>query len=182
MSAKPARAKKPAAARATAKPARAPRETSARGVAKTAAPRRSPPTVSDIGPLNGHLGYFIRRLQIWVFQDFIRKLSAIEISPAQFSVLAVINANEGLSQAELGNTLAIERARLVRLLDRLQRRGLLERLPSSGDGRRHALRLTPLGQSTFRQARSLAEKHEAGLAAKLGEPRYRALMDALRAP
>jgi DNA-binding MarR family transcriptional regulator len=136
--------------------------------------------VSDIGALKGHLGYFIRRLQIWVFQDFIRTLAAIEMSPAQFSVLAVIHSNEGLSQVELGNTLAIERARLVRLLNRLQRRGLLERLPSNGDGRRHALRLTPVGQATFRQARTLAESHEAGLRAKLGDARYRALMDALR--
>lgn len=148
--------------------------------ATPATPRRSAPMVSDIGALNGHLGYFIRRLQIWVFQDFIRTLAEIEISPAQFSVLAVIHANEGLSQIELGNTLGIERARLVRLLNRLERRGLLERLPSNGDGRRHALRLTTLGQSTFKQARALAERHEAGLLAKLGDDRYRALMGALR--
>ncbi|RDV05093.1 MarR family winged helix-turn-helix transcriptional regulator [Undibacter mobilis] len=147
---------------------------------KSATPRRSPPMVSDIGPLKGHLGYFVRRLQIWVFQDFIRTLAAIEISPAQFSVLAVIHANEGLSQIELGNTLGIERARLVRLLNRLERRGLLERLPSNGDGRRHALRLTAGGQATFKQARNLADRHESGLLAKLGEARYRALMDALR--
>ena len=136
--------------------------------------------VSDIGALTGHLGYFIRRLQIWVFQDFIRTLAEIQISPAQFSVLAVIHANEGLSQVELGNALGIERARLVRLLNRLQRRGLLERLPSNGDGRRHALRLTPAGQATLKQAKNLANKHEAGLLEKLGDARYRALMDALR--
>lgn len=181
MPAKPARIRKAAAPRQKApeKPiqAKAGRRTA---VAKAATPRRSPPMVSDIGPLKGHLGYFVRRLQIWVFQDFIRTLAAIEISPAQFSVLAVIQANEGLSQAELGNTLAIERARLVRLLNRLQRRGLLERLPSNGDGRRHALRLTPLGQATFKQARMLADKHEAGLLARLGDERYRALMGALR--
>ena len=29
----------------------------------------------DIGVLNEHLGYFIRRLQVWVFQDFIRTLA-----------------------------------------------------------------------------------------------------------
>ena len=177
MPAKPA----PARMSAASHPARAAKAARAKaGVRATpATPRRSPPMVNDIGPLKGHLGYFVRRLQIWVFQDFIRTLAAIEISPAQFSVLAVIQANEGLSQIELGNTLAIERARLVRLLNRLQRRGLLERLPSSGDGRRHALRLTSAGQSTFKQARALADRHEAGLLAKLGEPRYRALMDAL---
>lgn len=174
MPAKPARVRKSAAAPRTSSTA------GRRAAATPATPRRSPPMVSDIGALTGHLGYFIRRLQIWVFQDFIRTLATIEISPAQFSVLAVIHANEGLSQIELGNTLGIERARLVRLLNRLERRALLERLPSNGDGRRHALRLTALGQSTFKQARALAERHEAGLLAKLGDERYRALMGALR--
>lgn len=149
---------------------------------KPATGRRRAGAVSDLGALNGHLGYFIRRLQIWVFQDFIRTLAPLEISPAQFSVLSVINANEGLSQAELGNTLAIERARLVRLLNRLQKRRLIERLPSSADGRRHALRLTPTGQTTLKQAMALADQHEAGLLAKLGDARYAALMEALRDP
>src|SRR4051794_33055120 len=39
----------------------------------------------DIGVLNEHLGYFIRRLQVWVFQDFIRTLAPVDIRPAQFS-------------------------------------------------------------------------------------------------
>lgn len=175
MPAKPARVRTSAA-----RPGAAATKAGRRAAAAPATPRRSPPMVSDIGALTGHLGYFIRRLQIWVFQDFIRTLAEIEISPAQFSVLAVIHANEGLSQIELGNTLGIERARLVRLLNRLERRGLIERLPSNGDGRRHALRLTAAGQSTFKQARALAERHEAGLLAKLGDERYRALMGALR--
>src|SRR3569833_665335 len=145
---------------------------------KPAVGRRRAGAGSDLGALNGHLGYFIRRLQIWVFQDFIRTLSPLEISPAQFSVLSVINANEGLSQAELGNTLAIERARLVRLLNRLQKRRLIERLPSSADGRRHALRLTPTGQTTLKQAMTLAAQHAAGLLAKLGDARNTALMEA----
>ena len=167
----------------TTTPARSPgavRPADGAAAARPATGRRRAGAVSDLGPLDGHLGYFVRRLQIWVFQDFIRTLAPLEISPAQFSVLSVIHANEGLSQAELGNTLAIERARLVRLLNRLQKRRLIERLPASDDGRRHALRLTPTGQTTLQQAIALADQHEAGLLAKLGDERYRALMDALR--
>jgi predicted transcriptional regulator len=108
---------------------------------KTQQSRRSRPVV-NLSVLNDRLGYFVRRLQVWIFQDFVRRLLPIDISPAQFSVLVVIDANSGLSQAELADTLAIERARLVRLLNRLERRGLTQRLPSSGDRRRHALQLT----------------------------------------
>ena len=147
--------------------------------------RKTPPLrrsarVVDLDVLNQRLGYFARRLQVWIFQDFISRLSAIDISPAQFSVLVVIGANEGLSQAELAGTLGIERARLVRLLHRLEQRALIQRLPSLADGRRHALRLTRDGQRVLARAKALSGQHEAGLMKRLGAERYRLLLEALR--
>ena len=118
--------------------------------------------------LTQHLGYFLRRAQVWVFQDFIKTLSAIDLRPAQYSVLVVIGANPGLSQAELADRLAIERARLVHMLDHLQKRGLTERLPSPTDRRTHALQLTREGQKLLKRAKALAAKHEARLADKIG--------------
>ncbi len=35
----------------------------------------------DLDHLDRHLGYFLRRAQVWVFQDFIRTLSAVDIRP-----------------------------------------------------------------------------------------------------
>jgi DNA-binding MarR family transcriptional regulator len=134
----------------------------------------------DIGILEAHLGYFIRRLQIWVFQDFIRTLASIDISPAQYSVLVVTAANAGASQSQIGSTLGIERARLVRLLDKLEKRGLLERLPSPDDGRSHALRLTRDGSRTLKRAKALAACHEARLTEILGPERRKVLLDSLR--
>ena len=147
---------------------------------KTPQLRRASPVVIDLGALNEHVGYFVRRAQVWIFQDFIRKLARIDISPAQFSVLVVIGANPGLSQAELAATLGIERARLVRMLHRLEKRDLTQRLPSAGDGRRHALRLTRDGQKILIQAKALAAQHEAIAKQKFGPERYRMLLEALR--
>ncbi len=146
---------------------------------KTQQSQRSRPVV-DLNVLNDRLGYFVRRLQVWVFQDFVRRLSPIDISPAQFSVLVVIDANSGLSQAELADTLAIERARLVRLLNRLERRGLTQRLPSSDDRRRHALQLTRDGQTVLARAKALAEDHEVALRQKLSAGRYQVLLELLQ--
>jgi DNA-binding MarR family transcriptional regulator len=141
--------------------------------------RSNKPTI-DLGLLNNRLGYFVRRVQVWIFQDFIGRLASIDISPAQYSVLVVVDANQGLSQAELAATLGIERARLVRLLHRLEQRGLIQRLPSSADGRRHALRLTRDGQRVLARAKALSDEHEAGLVKRLGSERYKLLLDALR--
>ena len=68
----------------------------------------------------------------------------------------------------------------MRLLHRLERRGLTQRLPSSADGRRHALRLTRDGQKMLARAKTLAAQHEAALKAKLGAERYRLLIETLR--
>ncbi len=156
------------------------RKTPAAALRKPAGPRRASRPAIDLGDLDERLGYFVRRIQVWIFQDFIRRLAHLDISPAQFSVLVVIGANPGLSQAELGETLGIERARLVRLLHRLERRALTERRPSSTDGRRHALQLTREGQKVLSKAKALAAQHEAGLKEKLGAEPHRLLLDTLR--
>lgn len=134
----------------------------------------------DLDVLTQHLGYGLRRAQVWVFQDFIRTLSVIDLRPAQYSVLVVIGANPGLSQAELADGLAIERARLVHMLDHLQKRGLTERLPSPTDRRTHALQLTKDGQKLLKRAKALAARHEARLTEKIGAPARAQMLDLLQ--
>jgi DNA-binding MarR family transcriptional regulator len=145
-----------------------------------AAVRRNGRKPLDLGVLDGHLGYFLRRAQVAVFQDFIRTLAEIDIRPAQYSVLIVIGANTGLSQSDVAQTLGIERARLVRLLDRLERRGLTQRLPSRVDRRSHVLKLTPAGQRVLKRAKALAAVHEARLLERLGPAHHRMMLEALR--
>jgi DNA-binding MarR family transcriptional regulator len=149
-----------------------------RGAGRSRARKKRP--VLDLGVLDGHLGYFVRRLQVWIFQDFVRTLAAFDIRPAQFSVLVVIEANPGLSQADLADTLGIERARLVRLLDGLERRGLTRRQRSPSDRRSHALSLTEGGREMLEQVKALAAGHEAHLADRLGPEKREALLAALR--
>jgi DNA-binding MarR family transcriptional regulator len=133
-----------------------------------------------LGVLNDHLGYFVRRLQIWVFQDFMRALARLDIRPAQYSVLVIVEANPGLSQSDIAEFLGIERARLVHLLDRLEKRGLTERRASPKDRRSHALYLTREGQRALKKIKSLAAGHEADLATKLGPEKRKLLIETLR--
>jgi DNA-binding MarR family transcriptional regulator len=134
----------------------------------------------DLGALNERLGYFVRRFQVWIFQDFIRALAGVRIRPGQYSVLVVIGANPGLSQAELGRTLEIERARLARLLDGLQGRGLAKRVASTADRRSYVLYLTPGGEKLLTRVETLAARHEARLSRKIGAGPRRAMLAALR--
>lgn len=134
----------------------------------------------ELGSLNARVGYFVRRFQVWIFQDFIRTLAAEQIRPAQYSVLVLIAANAGLSQSGLAEALGIERARLVRLLDELEARGLTVRLPSTVDRRSHALFLTPGGRKALERIETLVARHEANVVKRIGSTQRKTLMRILQ--
>jgi DNA-binding MarR family transcriptional regulator len=133
-------------------------------------------TAIDYDVLSAHLGYRIRRAQVWIFQDFIRTLADADIRPAQYSVLVVVGANPGLSQISLSQALGIERARLVRVLHELERRRLIERRPSPSDGRSHALHLADDGVALLARAKALAAEHERNVRQRLGSERWQSLL------
>ena len=134
----------------------------------------------DLGELNTHIGYFARRFQVWIFQDLIRELAKAEIRISHYSVLAIIEANPGLAQSEVAEAVGIEPARLVRVLDELERRGWIQRMRSTTDRRSHALYLTQEGQKAFGDVKDLARQHETHVIERLGATKYESLMQMLK--
>ncbi|MGY3134246.1 DNA-binding MarR family transcriptional regulator [Bradyrhizobium sp. USDA 4501] len=135
----------------------------------------------DIGldALVGHAGYAVRRFQLWIFQDFIKTLATVDIRPTQYSVMTVIGANPGLSQMAVAKRLGIERARLVHLLDSLEDRDFVSRVPSATDRRSHALHLTARGKTALAQFKRLAAEHERHVAEKIGKENRKQLLQIL---
>jgi DNA-binding MarR family transcriptional regulator len=153
--------------------------------AQTQALKAAPIKVSgsapiDRGILRSHLGYFLRRLQVEIFKDFIKTLAEFDVRPAQFSVLVVIGANPGRSQAEIGKALNIERARLAKMLNELERRRWVRRRSAVNDGRSHSLHLTPLGTEKLERIKALADSHELRLASRVGPERRQRLLELLQ--
>jgi len=68
----------------------------------------------------------------------------------------------------------------VRLLDGLEKRGLIRRQPSPLDRRSHALVLTREGQKGLKRMKLLAAEHEASLAKRLGSEKREVLLAVLR--
>jgi DNA-binding MarR family transcriptional regulator len=134
----------------------------------------------DLGELNDHVGYFARRFQVWIFQDLIKMLASAEIRISHYSVLVIVNANPGLAQSEIADAVGIEPARLVRVLDELERRGLIQRMRSTSDRRSHALFLTAEGQKSFERFKRLARQHEAHIIARIGPAKYKSLIRLLK--
>ncbi|MBR0797334.1 MarR family transcriptional regulator [Bradyrhizobium jicamae] len=144
-------------------------------------PARAKPAASPLalGDLSQLLGYSLRRAQLWVFREFGRQLSAFDISPAQFSVLCVIDANPGVNQLAIAQLLSIERAGLGRLVDHLEGRGLVRRTASAINRRYYVLYLTDEGTALLGRIRPAAAESDKRLAAKIGPHAYRELRRAL---
>lgn len=123
----------------------------------------------DVGPLSRMIGYALRRAQLAVFDDFIASLAEMNLRPAQFSVLLVLDRAPGSTQSALAASLGIKRANFVAMMDELEHRGLAERTVSPSDKRSHAIFLTEKGRKTLERARALAQRHENRQIAKLGE-------------
>jgi DNA-binding MarR family transcriptional regulator len=132
------------------------------------------------GVLEALVGYHLRRAQIAVFLDFAAAMGALRLTPGQFGVLALIQANPGMSQSALGRAMGVDRSTVVTVIDRLEGRGLVRRHPSATDARRYALRLSPLGLRRFAEALARVHKHERRVARRLSAGERKALMDLLR--
>ena len=88
----------------------------------------------DMGELSELLGYSLKRAQLKVFEDFLRCVAPLQLTPAQFSVLLLLDKNPGRNQTEIASTLGILRPNFVAMLDGLESRDLCAR---SQIGRAH---------------------------------------------
>ena len=133
----------------------------------------------SLGLLPGLLGYNLRRAQVAVFQHFTEMVGASELTPGQFGVLVVIDANPGLSQTQLGNALGIDRSTVVAVIDRLEARGLVARQPAPNDRRSHALHLSDSGKATLRRLTERVRAHEHEIARHLSAEEQTRLIELL---
>jgi DNA-binding MarR family transcriptional regulator len=134
----------------------------------------------QLGELSDLLGYVLKRAQLKVFEDFLRCVAPLQLTPAQFSVLLLLDKNPGRNQTEIANTLGILRPNFVSMLDALESRDLCTRMRSTNDRRSHILMLTDKGRAVLARAKKLvATKHEARLNELLGADGRVALLDML---
>jgi DNA-binding MarR family transcriptional regulator len=124
--------------------------------------------VVKMTPLNGLIGYALRRAQLAIFADFNQALASLSLRPSQFAVLILIDQNPGTSQSSVSDALGIQKANFVAIIAELANRGLVRRRKSESDGRTYSLGLTPRGRSLLEDAAKLQSVHEARVIAQIG--------------
>ncbi|MEO6341131.1 MAG: MarR family winged helix-turn-helix transcriptional regulator [Caulobacteraceae bacterium] len=137
----------------------------------SAAPRES----IDLGILGGVLGFRLRRIQNHLAQTFAQSLAKRDMKSGQFSALAIISANPGISQIELARFGGFDKASVVTLIDDLQSWGWAVRERVAQDRRRHSLFATPTGEKVLTELLEVAKANEAKIANALSQQELEAL-------
>lgn len=119
-------------------------------------------------PLSGIIGYALRRAQLVITADFNQTLAGLDLRPAQFAVLILIDQNPGTSQSSLCDALGIQKANFVATIAELVDRGLVKRRKLDSDARTYSLGLTSRGRSILDDAAKLQSLHEARVIAQIG--------------
>lgn len=95
-------------------------------------------------------------------------------------VLFEVARGEGMAASDLVRDLGLDPGHLSRIIGGLDRRGLLERVPSAADGRRRLLRLTEAGEEAFSMLDRRSREEVSGMLEGVEERDQRRLLDAMR--
>ena len=129
--------------------------------------RRSPAVRAqelDEGALASVLGYHISQAVVTTLGLFARHVGEpLDLRPVEFSLLLLLQANEQVTPKQLAQALALSAPNLTILLDRLQERGVIERVRSDSDRRSQNVLLTAAGAELAQRCVALCATMEQDL-------------------
>lgn len=96
-----------------------------------------------------------------ISSEFHAVVRANGFTVSEWRVLATLEGDAALSIGRLAQISLNKQPTLTRLLDRMQARGQVERVPHDSDRRVTLVRITPLGRETVSRLVGLAREHEA---------------------
>ena len=113
----------------------------------------------------------------WTFQRWHRGA----LSLVHLNVLAALEAEGSLSMSHLAESLDVSVASATGIVDRMERRGLVERRHDTEDRRVVLVQLTPAGSDVFRDLAARRREHLARLLRELSDDDLAAFLRGVRA-
>ncbi len=108
--------------------------------------------------IENSLGFLLAKTHQRGYALFKAPLEKFSLTPKQFSLLAFLWKQDGLSQVELSDKCQIDRTTIGGLIDRLQKQGYVRREPKPEDRRAFQIHLTDKGISLEEELLSIARK------------------------
>src|SRR5262245_34959914 len=122
------------------------------------------------------LGFVHHEVARLLKRSFERKAKALGLTRSQWQTLVYLNVHEGIYQGKLADILEIESITLVRILDKLEARGLIERRRHPSDRRMWQLYLRDEARPLIAEMREIGDATRAeALAGVSAEDRARLL-------
>jgi DNA-binding MarR family transcriptional regulator len=134
----------------------------------------------DLGGIDEIVGFHIRLAHGAVYRHFTETFANLDLTQKQVSTLWLIDDHPDIAQADIGRRLQMDRATVMAIINRLQKRGFVERGASTGDRRRQTLHLTVTGHEALVSARESILEHEAWLKARFTQRETATLVNLLR--
>jgi len=108
-------------------------------------------------PDDSYIGYMLSDVARLMRTVFDRRVRQSGLTRAQWLVLTRLHRRPGASQTELAEMLEIDRASAGRMIDRMQRKGWIERRPDRADRRINRLHLTREARKVHTRLWAIAE-------------------------
>ncbi len=129
--------------------------------------------------LNASPSHLLHRAQQIAANHSAAALKSAGLTLRQFSVLAALSGNEGVSQSDLVNATGVDRSTLADMVARMEAGGMIKRSDSKTDARAKSVSLTVKGKKAFDKALPAVTKADAALFASLAKVKQDALMQGL---
>lgn len=135
----------------------------------------------DQGALEGVLGYHVVRAQLTTREIFFKTVGQpLDLRPVEYSLLMLLHANPPLTPKQLAQALALSSPNLTILLDKMQQRGLIDRVRSPTDKRSQHILLSEAGQQLTARALELTPGMDKALEPALSAAERAILMELLK--
>ena len=105
----------------------------------------------DLRGFDRSLPMALMRAREAVMKNFIPSLRENNMSPQQWRVIRALKEQEGLDISELAERCYLLMPSLSRIIQNLEKRGLINRVQSKKDNRRSVISLTDDGRTVFRK-------------------------------
>jgi MarR family transcriptional regulator, organic hydroperoxide resistance regulator len=113
-----------------------------------------------MGPLDSYLPYLLNRAGARIAAAFSEEVRPLGATLQMWRVLAALREHDGRRMGDLSATTSIEVSTLTRLVDNMEKKGMVARRREAGDARVVALHITPTGRRLAQRITPIAERYE----------------------
>jgi DNA-binding MarR family transcriptional regulator len=135
---------------------------------------------AGIAGLHQRIPFLLSQLGVYLAEDFVHRLEPFGVEPRAYAVMKALSEDDGRSQRELSTQLGIHRNVMVTVVDKLEREGLVKRMPHPADRRAFAVTLTDKARELLPKLDAQGSAQEDEITALLTDDERKAVLQHLQ--